>query len=273
MFGRIVRILLASIALTMGALAAWLSLSARSQEREPAVVERVVGVPARKILVAAANLPRGSVLSSTSLQWQSWPESSLMPGHISEVERPAAMTALAGAVLREPVGKGQPISDDFLAASGRAYLSSVLPAGKRAMAIRISAEHAAGGFVLPDDRVDVIGVTHIDGGASSERRYSSHTILRNVRVLAIDQTVGHDKRSDSNAGGGAKPDLAVVGKTATLEVDIREAEALAAGEAAGALVLSLRSTADHAEAAAASVQRASAGVSIIRAGKIDLVGR
>ena len=272
MFGRIVRTLLATSALVLGALAAWLSLSIRHKQAAPEIVQQVAPAPQlQQVLVATEDLPRGSVLAAGNVQWQAWPEAALGPGYISEAQRPNAPTSLVGSVLREPLGKGQPIRDNQFVGATRAYLSSVLPAGKRAMAVRISAEHAAGGFVLPDDRVDVIGVTHTEGASPTDRRHSSRTLLRNIRVLAVDQTVGTDKQAEPNASAG-RSELAVVGKTATLEVDAQQAEALAAGEAAGSLVLSLRSAADSAETSTVGTRSIDA-IRIIRAGKIDVAGR
>ena len=271
MLGRLFRILLATSALALGVLAAWLSLSIRHKPAAPAIVQQVAPAPLQQVLVATEDLPRGSVLAAGNVQWQAWPEAALAPGYISEAQRPNAPSSLVGSVLREPLGKGQPVRDNQFVGATRAYLSSVLPAGKRAMAVRISAEHAAGGFVLPDDRVDVIGVTHAEGATPADRRHSSRTLLRNIRVLAVDQTVGSDKQADPSAASG-RTELAVVGKTATLEVDAQQAEALAAGEAAGSLVLSLRSAADAAEASTVG-SRSIDMIRIIRAEKIDVAGR
>lgn len=273
MLGKIVRTLLATSALVMGVLAAWLSLSIRHKQAEPTVVERVIAAPTQQILVATEDLARGSVLAATNVAWQAWPESAVAPGYISSAARPDGAGAVVGMVLREPLGKGQPVRESQFQSIAKAYLSSVLPAGKRAMAVRISAEHAAGGFVLPDDRVDVISVitvSHAQGAALADPRHSSRTILKNIRVLAVDQTVGNDKRADANAAN--RQELAVIGKTATLEVDDMQAEALAAGEAAGALVLSLRSAADLSETGNAS-RYPDMPVRVFRAGKVDIAGR
>ena len=273
MLGKIIRTLLATSALAMGVLAAWLSLSIRHKQAEPAVVERVVAAPTQQILVATEDLARGSVLTATNVTWQTWPEAAIAPGYISSAARPDGASELVGMVLREPLGKGQPVRESQFLSATNGYLSSVLPAGKRAMAVRISAEHAAGGFVLPDDRVDVISVitiSHSQGASPADPRHRSRTILNNIRVLAVDQTVGNDKRANANAA--TRQELAVVGKTATLEVDGAEAEALAAGEAAGTLVLSLRSNADLAETRSAS-RYPDMPVRVIRAGKVDIAGR
>ena len=111
-------------------------------------------------------------------------------------------------------------------------LAAMLPSGKRAVAIRVSAESTAGGFILPNDRVDVIqNISSASAEGKPEQR--SRTLLRNVRVLAVDQ------KADETKG-----QLVVVGKTATLEVTPTDAEIIASAQAAGTLSLALRSIAD-----------------------------
>ncbi len=102
----------------------------------------------------------------------------------------------------------------------------------RAMAVPLSAESAAGGFILPGDHVDVV-MTHELDGAAGGKRFSSETVLRNVRVLAIDQTTSTPKDGSS-----------VVGATATLQLSSKQSEVLALAKAQGALTLVLRSYAD-----------------------------
>ncbi len=157
---------------------------------------------------------------------------------------------------------GEPIRDSKLASKDSGYMAAMLPSGKRAVAVRVSAESSAGGFILPNDRVDVL---HTGKGGT-------RTLLTSIRVLAIDQNA-----VDSGAD-------TAVGKTATLELEPEQAEALAGAQASGALSLALRSTADNKEAPGfpsrkakkaekAGVKRASSGgtVRIVRAGKSQIV--
>ena len=105
----------------------------------------------------------------------------------------------------------------------------------RASAIDISPETSAGGFVLPDDRVDVV-LTRRDKSAEKQtgvEKFVSDTILRNIRVLAVDQTI-EDK-------SGVKT---VLGKTATLEVTEPQAETLNLSHQVGTISLTLRSIRD-----------------------------
>lgn len=142
------------------------------------------------------------------------------------------MGAITGMVVRETIGQGEPITERKLVRGGDSgYLAVVLQPGMRAMAIPVSVETAAGGFILPGDRVDVLMSRQQQGSGAAE--FSASTVLRNIRVLAVDQTVQ------------PQPDVhAQTAATATLEVGAREAEVLALARAQGQLALVLRSYAD-----------------------------
>ena len=146
-----------------------------------------------------------------------------------------------GSVVREPILAGEPIvARKIVRAGDSGYLAAYLEPGMRAMAIAVTVESAAGGFILPGDRVDVVLTTQKEStgsveGAGSGGKYSSATVMQNVKVLAIDQStrVGDDAQ-------------AVVGATATLEVRPQDAVLLAQAKSEGELSLSLRSYADTA---------------------------
>ncbi len=111
--------------------------------------------------------------------------------------------------MRSPFVAGEPIREVKLARPGSGFLSAILPSGMRAVAVRVSASNTAGGFILPGDRVDVVADRCPAIERATRRRENvSRTILANIKVLAIDQTVG-DKQGEA----------VVVGKTATLELD------------------------------------------------------
>jgi pilus assembly protein CpaB len=138
-----------------------------------------------------------------------------------------------GAVVRLPIQAGEPITQRKIVRAGESgYLAVVLAPGKRAASIPVSVDTGAGGFILPGDRVDVILTRKLETGKPN-MLFVSQTILRNMKVLAIDQTTQADKDA-----------AAVIGATATLEVDSNEAETLAAAKAAGTLSFALRSYAD-----------------------------
>jgi pilus assembly protein CpaB len=140
--------------------------------------------------------------------------------------------ALTGAVVREVMLRGDPVTERKLVRSGQSgFMAVVLNPGMRAMSIPVSVESAAGGFILPGDRVDVVLSRQVQVGSTNEFR--SETVMRNVKVLAVDQVTKPEDGAQS-----------VVGATATLEVGANDAEALALADAQGDLALVLRSYAD-----------------------------
>ncbi|MBF9234250.1 Flp pilus assembly protein CpaB [Microvirga alba] len=249
------RVIILVIALGAGGLAGWLVLSTRSREAA-AVAPSAPVVQTTDVLVAASDLIQGQALDGKSLRWQSWPKDAVSPGFISREAKPDALTSLNGALVRSHFVSGEPIREEKLSRGPAGMLATMLPSGMRAVAIRVSAESTAGGFILPNDRVDVIqNISNSDGGKAENR---SRTLLRNVRVLAVDQ------KADE-----AKGMLVVVGKTATLEVSPTEAEMIAAAQAAGTLSLALRSIADLDEKHVA--EESSVNVRVFRAGKSEEV--
>jgi len=240
------RFIILTVALVAGGGAAWIAWTMRSEAPAPVVAQVAPVAAMRDVLVAATDIGPGQALTKESMRWQPWPESAAQPGYISRSTRPEAMTSLLGLVVRGSVVAGEPIRDEKLGSVNSGLLSSMLPPGKRAVAVRITAANTAGGFILPNDRVDVLHTVGSTDKPEGQKDYSTRTILSNITVLAIDQTLD-DKIKDDK--GKAKP--IAIGKTATLLLDPRQAEALTAAEAAGTLSLALRSTADNAEVAAA----------------------
>jgi pilus assembly protein CpaB len=227
------RIVILIAAVVAGSVAAWMALALRS---EPTVVTEVKPAPAptQDVLVASADIGLGERLTKQNMRWQPWPDTALNPTFISRAARPDALETLAGSLVRNHMTAGEPIREVNLAPLNAGFLSVRLPPGRRAVAVPISAQNTAGGFILPNDRVDVIlTVTH----ENSEP--VSRTVLRNILVLAIDQTIDGRTKDEKAA--------AIVGKTATLELDPPQVEILTAAEVQGTLSLALRSAADNSE--------------------------
>jgi pilus assembly protein CpaB len=199
----------------------------RGQAPAPA---KVVQQPSETvdILVAKTDIEPGRSVSPANLAWQPWPVKAAGPLYIKRSARPDAIEEMKGSVARASFVVGEPIREQKLVKSdGGGFMSAILPAGMRAVSTEISAETGAGGFILPNDYVDVILTRESNEGMISE------TVLRNMRVLAIDQTI---QEKD-----GQK---VVVGKTATLEVSPRQSETLTMSRRRGTLSLALRSLAD-----------------------------
>ena len=197
---------------------------------EPVEQERTVDV-----LVASNGISLGNVVAEGDMSWRAWPEDAVQPQYITRDARPKAIEQLGGSTARAEIYRGEPINEKKLVkADGGGFMSAILPSGMRAVSTVISAETGAGGFILPNDRVDVILTRRVtDPRGSGKEQFTSETVMSNIRVLAIDQTVKEEE--------GKK---VVVGRTATLEVRPRQAELLALAASMGNLSLALRSLQD-----------------------------
>ena len=276
-----------------------------SPSNSPTAVAAAAAVPARpmaKVLVAAKDLQPGQRLTESDLAWKDWPVDEVNPafitdgttplpsagtvegaapaaarpeGAVASVTRAASDIATGGAkadyigsVVREPILAGEPIvSRKIVRAGDSGYMAAYLEPGMRAMAIRVTVETAAGGFILPGDRVDVLLTreTNLSNAGAQEgdrSKFASSTVMQNIKVLAIDQS--------TRAGDDEQ---AVVGATATLEVGPRDAEALALAKSEGELSLVLRSYADTGgpSGRVAPVARQSSAIRVYRGGAPEVV--
>jgi pilus assembly protein CpaB len=245
------RIIILLVALVAGGGAAWIAFTMRAEPAAPITVQEAAPPATRDVLVATTDLSPGQVLTKESIRWQSWPDSAVLPAYVSRSTRPDAQASMVGVVVRSTMIAGEPIRDDKLGPVSAGLLSSMLPAGKRAVAVRITAEKTAGGLILPNDRVDVLHTLESTDKPEGQKDYTTRTILTNIVVLAVDQTL-----NETNKDEKAKPKAAPIGKTVTLELDPRQAELLVAAEASGTISLALRSAADHAETAPPPPKRA-----------------
>jgi pilus assembly protein CpaB len=188
------------------------------------------------VLVAKSDIGLGHTVTPEDMQWQTWPAATASNTFIRRSERPDATTQIAGSIARSPFIAGEPIREPKLVkGNGSGFMAAILPAGMRAISTEISPETGAGGFILPNDRVDVILSRREKNAArpSAPDIVVSEVILPNVRVLAIDQA---PKEKDGQN--------TVVGKTVTLELRPEQAETLARSRQVGTLSLALRSIGD-----------------------------
>jgi pilus assembly protein CpaB len=227
------RIVVLTIALGAGGVAAFL---ASGSDDKPAPQAAAAPLPTIDVLVAKSDIGLGQSIKPDDLQWQTWPAGTASSSLIRRTERPDANTQVTGSIARAPFVAGEPILEQKLVkGDGSGFMAAILPTGMRAISTEISPETGAGGFILPNDHVDVI--------LSRREKNPDRTglpdiiiatiILSNVRVLAIDQT---PKEKDGQN--------VVVGKTVTLELKPDQAETLAKARQAGTLSLALRSIAD-----------------------------
>jgi pilus assembly protein CpaB len=229
------RVVVLIIAIAAGGIAAL--LAGRSEAPQPALAP-VAQLETADVLVAASDIGLGSTVSSQDLRWQTWPaESAAGSQFIRRNDNPDAINQLAGSITRQSFATGEPIRDaKLIKAKGSGYMAAILPKGKRAIAIDITPDTSAAGFILPNDHVDIILSRRENKDADRAAGADTHTgeiILANIRVLAIDQTV--EEKNGQRV---------VVGKTATLELSPRQSEQLARAKMMGVLTLSLRSLVD-----------------------------
>src|SRR3984893_6156660 len=227
------RIVVLIIALGAGGIAAFL---ASGSDNKSAPTEPVAQLQTVDVLVAKSDIGLGQTVGPEDMQWQTWPAATTSSTFIRRNERPDATTQIAGSIARAPFIAGEPIREPKLVkANGSGFMAAILPTGMRAISTEISPETGAGGFILPNDRVDVI-LSKREKNAERPGApdvINSEIILANVRVLAIDQA---PKEKDGQN--------AVVGKTVTLELKPEQAETLARARQTGTLALALRSIAD-----------------------------
>jgi pilus assembly protein CpaB len=227
------RLVVLGVAVAAGGIAAYLAAGSKAPPPPPTPV---VQIPMVDVLVAKSDLSRGQVIENQDIGWQTWPAEAANSNFIKKSDRPDAIDHFAGAIVRVAMVAGDPIRDpNVVMAKGSGFMAAVLPQGMRAVAVDISPETGAGGFILPDDRVDVLLTRHDKATekATGVEKFTSDTILSNVRVLAVDQTL--DEK------GGTK---VVVGKTATLELTEQQAETLQLAKQTGTISLTLRSLLD-----------------------------
>jgi pilus assembly protein CpaB len=250
------RLIVLFIAIAAGGIAALLA-GRSDQVAAPPPPAPVVQLETAEVLVANAEIGMGSSVSSQDFRWQTWPAAAAGASFIRKGDRPDAINQLVGSIARVPFSDGEPIREaKLIRANGSGYMAAILPTGMRAVSTDISPETGAGGFILPNDHVDVL-LTRRDRDTEKSNggieAHVSETILTNVRVLAIDQTV--EEKNGQRV---------VVGKTATLELSPRSSEKLALAHQLGTLSLALRSLVDSGTQQQAEVAQRSDSIVIYR---------
>ena len=251
------------ILLVAGAAAAGAGLIAtRIGTRDAVVPQQAAVQPAEPsialedVLVAARDIGIGKGVDADSLTWKPWPKDGLNDGYIQRSGEPDAVTDLKGMLARSPILAGEPIRKAKLVRSDRGFLSAVLPEGMRAVAVRVNAASTAGGFILPEDRVDILLVRQKDANEAV-----AETILTDVRVLAIDQSV-------QQTGDDKQPSI-VAQNTATLELTPDQTELVTQAQQIGSISLALRPLVDADRPAAR--QRKPTGIAVVKFGVVSRV--
>jgi pilus assembly protein CpaB len=228
---KVARIAVLGVALAAGGGAALMMGRGSPPDRRPA---EGPAVATTEVLVATADVALGQGVKPTDLRWQTWPAEMVPPGAIKRSEAPNGLDEFVGATVRIALLAGEPVRREKIIKGQGGFMSALLPSGMRAVAIGIDnrGTTSAGGFILPNDRVDVIQTAPATGhgGASTSM---SQIILANVRVLAIGQNI--QERNGEKV---------ITGESATLELTPEQAELVVLAQKVGQLSLALRSMAD-----------------------------
>jgi pilus assembly protein CpaB len=243
------------------------NMADRPPEQIVVEAESEPAIDLTEVLVLTGDVPMGGALTD-QLAWQAWPSDNVYDYFIERAENPAALDELSNSIARESMYAGEPLRRSKLIGEGQSFMSSILPSGSRAVATQIAADTSAGGFILPNDHVDVIMTRRVTDANGAEQ-YVTETILENIRVLAIDQTIQEDEE-----GRRVK-----VGETATLELTPEQAEIITvAQQMADRLTLALRSVTDAQEVVTEQSDHLLSGsgrsgtVRLIESGEISEVG-
>src|SRR6476646_2578290 len=180
------RIIVLVIALAAGGIAAFL---ASGSDKNSAPIAAAPPLATVDVLVAKNDIGLGQTVAAENLQWQTWTEQTSGGSFIRRKDRPEAMTEIVGSIARMAFIAGEPIREQKLVkANGSGFMAAILPTGMRAVSTEISAETGAGGFILPNDRVDVfLSKREKNPDSKGPALVVAEIILTNVRVLAIDQ--------------------------------------------------------------------------------------
>jgi len=266
---RVSRIVLVLVAIVAGGLAAFLALGNAFNQPAPEQPVQIAQVKHDQVLIAKSDIGVGERLGVTNLEWQDWPQNMVLPGYVTSSATPQAIEDMRNTVARFELFKGEPIQQAKLVHTDQGYLSAVLDKGMRGVSISVAAEAASGGFIVPNDHVDVI-LTHVGPGGQQ----TSETLLANVRVLAINTRLGETGKTggpeDGSAppeGDGPKSQIFAGGAIATLELDPVQAETVINATSLGRLSLALRSIVDFTQANDDSKLKRNAPIRLIRYGQ------
>jgi pilus assembly protein CpaB len=248
------QIIVLSVALAAGG-GAFLMMNGQSEP--PRIV--IAPTPNDEVLTATRDLSYGASLNDSDMAWMPWPKDIVPKGVIRKSEIPNAKEEIRASFVRVPLATGEPVRRERLVKGQTAgMMSTMLASGRRAVAIDVTVNTTAGGFILPNDHVDVIR-TFRDQEQTKERGVdivSSEVILSNVRVLAMGQTI------ETKNG-----EAVVTGATATLELDPRQAELVILAQRTGQLALALRALVDaNAKDQATDAPQDASSLTVVRYG-------
>ena len=196
--------------------------------------------PQPAVLVAGRALATGTLLRPDDLRWKDVAAGQIRPGSLLRGQ--VAQGEFIGAVTRRAFAADEPIVvSDLVKPNERRFLSAVLKPGTRAVSISVDAPQSVAGLVLPGDRVDVILTQNLAvPGGNAARNTVAETVLRDVRVIAVDQSLNTSGRPPARAKSATLGAPSQIPKTVTFELTDRQAQRLFVAAQLGRLHLSVR---------------------------------
>lgn len=193
--------------------------------------------PPIRVLVANRDVPEGGLITADAVRWQAWPADDPTTAYL--VQGKVRVQDLVGGVARSPLAAGEPLTTERVARAGDGgSLAAMLTPGARAITVNVSPNTGLSGLIVPGDHVDLIlTLTVPSRDKQGAAHHVSETVLRDVRVAGLDQSLTAAVKSDKKDD---KKDVSPA-KTATLEVTPKQAEIVSVAADVGVLSLSLRS--------------------------------
>jgi pilus assembly protein CpaB len=252
---------LAVLGISLAAMAGAMYFAQRPQE-QPVVTasQPAPSIATEEVLVVKIDAGMGLVLKAEDIGWESWPTTSVQPSLLTRAAKPEAEKEIVGSMVRHQMFAGEPIRmEKLIKTDGTGFMSAILPTGKRAVSIAVegSGSDVAGGFILPNDRVDLLRTF----AADQNGEMTTETLLRNIRVLAIGTQV---KEEDGKT--------TIIASNATLELDPRQVETVTLAQRTGKLSLALRALIDNNKPEPPEQIRQTNGMTIIRMGVPQKIG-
>jgi len=201
-----------------------------------------------EILTASRAIEIGTLLRGEDVVWKSVPKTSIQPGVL--IRNNVTEKDYLGGINRKAIALDQPLlAENIIKQSDRNFLSAVLKPGFRAVSVAVDAPQSVSGLLKPDDHVDVILIqTFAANEASLSHRVVGETVIRNVRIIAVDQSLNTTKEINSAVSSIPAAAEYRIPKTVTLELTDRDAEKLMVASALGHFLLAVRPILEVAEA-------------------------
>ncbi|HEV2866682.1 MAG TPA: Flp pilus assembly protein CpaB [Allosphingosinicella sp.] len=225
-------------ALVIAGITAFMAKSMFTGAAAPQAVAAPVVPVGPEVLVATRSLPVGTIIDAEAFRFQPWPQGLVQDAYYIRGRANSDPSSLIGTVVRNEISAGQPVTRGAVIRPGeRGFLAAALGPGMRAVTVAVSATSGVAGFVFPGDRVDLVLTQEVAGGGDGSPLRVSETIIRNIRVLAVDQRItARDEQGNQVAQNVS---------TVTFEATPKIAEKIAVAQTIGQLSLSLRSLADN----------------------------